>query len=186
MPESLITKQAIANGLKQIMKNKPFAKVSVTDITAACGLNRQTFYYHFHDKYDLLNWIFCNEVLVVLTTDLTVDTWPRNLKRLLCALSEQKGFYKNALKYSFQDEFHEYLFRISSSLIYTIITHMDADRKIAEEDKQFLARFFSFGVVGSIISWVTEGMNKPPEEMIEIIITLVNACKAYAVKQYIK
>lgn len=74
MSESLITKEAIANGLKQVMKGKPFGKVTVTDITTACGLNRQSFYYHFHDKYDLLNWIFCNEVLVELTTDLTIET----------------------------------------------------------------------------------------------------------------
>ncbi len=186
MSESLITKQAIANGLKKVMKSKSFTKVNVTDITAACGLNRQTFYYHFHDKYDLLNWIFCNEVLVMLTTDLTIDSWPKNLYQMLCVLKEQKGFYKNALKYSFQDEFHEYLFKISNSLIYSIINHMDENKIITEEDKQFLSRFFSFGVVGSIISWVTEGMTKPPEEMIDVIVTLVNACKAYAVKQYIK
>ena len=186
MSESIITKQAIANGLKQVMKTKPFAKVSVIDITTVCGLKRQTFYYHFQDKYDLLNWIFRTEVLVELTTDLTVDTWPRNLGRMLFVLKEQKVFYKNALKYSFQDEFHEYLFKVSNTLIYNIISHMDEERKISEEDKQFLSSFFSYGVVGSIISWVTEGMTKPPEEMIAIIVNLVNACKTYAVKHYIQ
>ena len=104
---------------------------------------------------------------------------------MLCALKDQKSFYKNALKYSFQDEFHEYLFKISHSLLCTIIEHMDEQHQIKEDDKQFLAKFFSYGVVGSIISWVTDGLTKSPEEMIEVIVSLVNACKSYAVKRYL-
>lgn len=105
---------------------------------------------------------------------------------MLNVLKEQKSFYRNALKDSFQDEFHEYIFKISNTLIYATIDHMDEQKKIKEEDKQFLSNFFSYGVVGCIISWATEGMNKQPSEIVSIILTLVNACKAYAVKQYMQ
>lgn len=47
MSESLITKKAIAAGLKELMKRKSFDKITISDITNECGLNRQTFYYHF-------------------------------------------------------------------------------------------------------------------------------------------
>ena len=53
MSDSLITKKAIAGALKTVCKEKAFDKISIADITAACGLNRQTFYYHFQDKYEL-------------------------------------------------------------------------------------------------------------------------------------
>ena len=53
MSDSLITKRAIAEALKQVCKEKPFDKISISDITAVCGLNRQTFYYHYQDKYEL-------------------------------------------------------------------------------------------------------------------------------------
>lgn len=43
MSESLITKQAISNGLKQVMKEKTFDKVRISDITKACGLNAKRF-----------------------------------------------------------------------------------------------------------------------------------------------
>ena len=61
MSDSLITKKAIAAALKQVCREKPFDKISIADITAVCGLNRQTFYYHFQDKYELLSWIYYNE-----------------------------------------------------------------------------------------------------------------------------
>ena len=43
--------------MKELMKRKSLEKITVSDIVQNCGLNRQTFYYHFQDKYDLVNWI---------------------------------------------------------------------------------------------------------------------------------
>ena len=64
MSDSLITKKAIAQCLKNLAAEKSFLKISIGDITAACGLNRQTFYYHFQDKYELLDWIYYEECFV--------------------------------------------------------------------------------------------------------------------------
>lgn len=44
--------------MKKLMEKKPFSKISVGDICEDCGMNRKSFYYHFRDKYDLVNWIF--------------------------------------------------------------------------------------------------------------------------------
>ena len=48
---------------KDLLKEKPFNKITVNDIANKCDINRQTFYYHFKDIYDLLEWIFANEVV---------------------------------------------------------------------------------------------------------------------------
>ena len=58
MAESSITKNALAEALKGLMMEKNFEKISVSDICDRCNMNRKSFYYHFRDKYDLLNWIF--------------------------------------------------------------------------------------------------------------------------------
>ena len=60
---SNITKKALANSLKKILSKKEFNKVTINDIVDDCGVNRQTFYYHFKDIYDLLEWIYTNEVI---------------------------------------------------------------------------------------------------------------------------
>ena len=127
MSESMITKQAIATGFKQLMNSKPFDKITILDITQTCGLNRQTFYYHFNDKYELLNWIFYNEVIQVLTKDLSLDTWPDNLYQMLDVIYQNATFYKNALKHSFQQEFRNYLLDISEALFISIIDHIKED-----------------------------------------------------------
>ena len=50
MADSNITKNALAASLKNLMREKPFEKISVSDICEACGMNRKSFYYHFKDK----------------------------------------------------------------------------------------------------------------------------------------
>ena len=75
MSDSMITKKALAEGFKELVKKKNFESITVLDITEKCGLNRQTFYYHFHDKYELVNWIYYNEALRVLANDLSFNTW---------------------------------------------------------------------------------------------------------------
>ncbi|WP_310605257.1 dihydroxyacetone kinase transcriptional activator DhaS [Anaerosporobacter sp.] len=181
MSESMITKQAIATGFKQLMNEKTFDKITILDITKTCDLNRQTFYYHFHDKYELLNWIFYTEVIQVLTDELSFDTWPDNLYSMLTIIKENDTFYRNAINHSFQEEFRDYLLHISETLFCGIIEHMNGDYTILpQEDKKFLARFLSYGVVDSIIWWIKDGMIHSPLELKKKIVSIVNKCKQYA------
>ena len=66
MAYAAITKTVMAKAMKALMGEKPFARISVGDICERCGMNRKTFYYHFKDKYDLVNWIFQTEFLEML------------------------------------------------------------------------------------------------------------------------
>ena len=91
--ESSITKKIIATGFKELMQKKPFEKITISDIANVCGINRQTFYYHFQDKYDLLNQIFCNEVIYPFINDITVDNWSNNLIKMLTVVSNNSKFY---------------------------------------------------------------------------------------------
>ena len=52
MPKN--TKQQFADALSALLERKSLDRITVSDITDECGLNRQTFYYHFHDIYELI------------------------------------------------------------------------------------------------------------------------------------
>jgi len=58
MPESMITKRTLAAPLKELMNEEALPKITVGDICDHCGITRKSFYYHFKDKFDLVNWIF--------------------------------------------------------------------------------------------------------------------------------
>ena len=56
------TKIQMANSLKKFIKDRPFSKITVQDIVADCNINRNTFYYHFENNYDLLSFTYSLEV----------------------------------------------------------------------------------------------------------------------------
>lgn len=92
MSDSLITKRAIAEALKQVCREKPFDKISISNITSVWGLNRQTFYYHFQDKYELLSWIYYNENFAKIAEDITLENWDQKIYELLQNMKEEKAF----------------------------------------------------------------------------------------------
>ena len=58
-----MTKQILAESLKKLMLHHSFEKITIKDITDAAGFIRPTFYNHFKDKYDLVEWIFTEEII---------------------------------------------------------------------------------------------------------------------------
>ena len=71
---SQITKNALATALKKLLSKKELSKITISNITEECGVNRQTFYYHFKDIYDLLEWIFTNEVIEEIDNEIE-ENW---------------------------------------------------------------------------------------------------------------
>lgn len=65
---SINTKQMLADALISLSNQKPFSKITVSEIVNYCNINRKTFYYHFTDIYDLLEWHLNNEVAFALAT----------------------------------------------------------------------------------------------------------------------
>lgn len=185
MSESAVTKKLIAEGFQTLMEKKPFEKITISDITTACGLNRQTFYYHFQDKYELLNWIFYTQAITPFINDLTFDNWSAKLLAMLQTINSHKKFYTNAMKIDYGTEFKDYMHKVSTNVFIEVIDNITGERKIAESDKQFIAEFFSYGIIGTIVAWVVNGMKHPPEIIISHIENLVNDCKRLAVSRYL-
>lgn len=51
-----LSKRALLKAFGELIEEKPFNKITITDLTAKCGLNRMTFYYHFENIYELMIW----------------------------------------------------------------------------------------------------------------------------------
>ena len=186
MSDSIITKRAIAQGFKELMRHKRFDKITITDITKSCGLNRQTFYYHFQDKYELINWIYYHEAIIPLTEDLSFETWDRKILDLLTLMKTDSYFYGNALRENCQYEFENYLLCVAKELFSNIIDRISEKTHIEFEDRQFIADFFSFGIVGVIVSWAKNGMKESPEFVTARLRNLLEDSKKVAVQRYLK
>ncbi len=185
MSEPAVTKKLIADGFKQLMAKKPFEKITIADITDQCGLNRQTFYYHFQDKYELLNWIFYSDVIEPFSDGLTIDNWSDHLLEILLIIKNDAKFYANAMSTSHGEEFRRFLFNAVTDVLCEVIDQITAGRTVNQPDRQFIAEFFAYGVSGIVTRWVTTGMKQSPEHTAVYLKNLVNDFKAFAVERYV-
>ncbi len=185
MSNSNITKKAIATAFKGLMETKPFNKISITDITDGCGLNRQSFYYHYNDKYDLINWIFENDILIPVTNDFSIEKWEEKLLEILYMLEKNEKFYTNALKYA-NTEFRAYILSVMTDKYTYVVKEMqrNANKKIAAEDEMFISSFFAYGTAGVFSDWIMGGMKEKPEKLVVRLSNLAKECEKLCIEHY--
>jgi probable dihydroxyacetone kinase regulator len=182
MPNAKITQTAIANAVKQLMKAKPFNDISVNDIIKECGVSRKTFYYHFLDKYDVVNWIFNSEVVDGVLESTTLDNWADGSLTLCRYIYDNRIFYTNAITVTGQNSFIECLNNLTRLQIEKLSVEACGNRTIDKDDKEFMIDFFYNAFVGVLTSWINSGMQEVPE----IIVKKWKAITDKSLENYIK
>lgn len=84
------TKAAMAAALRSCMQDTPIDKISIKEITDACGLNRQTFYYHFKDIYDLVKWMYVRDINEAIDSNMRAELQEEALYGILQAFDEDR------------------------------------------------------------------------------------------------
>lgn len=168
MANSNITKKALAQSLKELGASKILDKITVADITEHCGVNRQTFYYHFDDKYELLNWIYTQDLFIPLTRDLTFENWGDKLVQLFQYMKQQKSFFMNTIKSS-NNFFAEYTNKIFAELFKKAIVELNMYGHLNEKEQDIYARFFAYGLTGVVVDWAMKGMKEDADQLTDLL-----------------
>lgn len=178
------TKAIISQSFKSLMEKKSFDKITISDISNEAKINRQTFYYHFHDKYELLNTIFYNDVILELIDGFSIDNWTEKFFVLLVTIKNNAKFYKNALNTNYGNEFRTYLLDVTQKLLYEFIGRLVEEHSIDDIDRRYIAKFFAYGITGTVIDWVTSGMKESPEYITKHLKEVIDDCRILIVTKY--
>ena len=95
---SQITKRALEQSLKNLLLKKPLTKITINDIAEDCGINRMTFYYHFKDIYDLVEWACLEDARAALEEKKTYATWQEGFLQIFEAVRANKPFIMNVYR----------------------------------------------------------------------------------------
>ncbi len=153
-----ITKKALEASLKKMMLKKPLDKITIRDITDDCGISRMTFYYHFQDIYDLIEWACVEDATAALQGKKTYDTWHEGLVQIFEAVLENKAFILNAYRCISREQMENFLFSVTYGLIRGVVDEKSAGTSLTEKEKDFIAGFYKYGFVGEMLDWIRRGM----------------------------
>ncbi len=162
------TKQAIAESLKHLLLKKPITKITINDITEDCHISRMTFYYHFNDIYDLVEWVCEEDARAALSDNRTLDTWQHGFTALLETVRENKIFILNVYRSVDRMQIEQYLKRVTERLLLAIINEQADGISISDENKRYIANFFTYGFIGIMLEWIHHDMREEPEQIAKI------------------
>ena len=139
---SQVTKRALEASLKNLLLKKPLNKITINDIAEDCGINRMTFYYHFQDIYDLVEWSCLEDAKKAIENKKTHDTWQQGLISLLYAVKENKPFIINVYKCVDKAQVEKYLKPLTDDLLLGVVEEESVNIRVRDGQKIYCPNLF--------------------------------------------
>ncbi len=181
---SQVTKRALEASLKKLLLRKPLDKITINDIAEDCGINRMTFYYHFRDIYDLVEWSCQEDAAKALDGKKTYDTWQQGFLQIFEAVRENKPFIMNVYHCVSREQVERYLYQVTYGLLRNVVDEEAGDWVVRDEDKAFIAHFYKYAFVGLMLDWIRGDMKEEPGEIIDRLSLLMQGNFARALEAY--
>ena len=170
--------------LKNLLLKKPLTKITVGDITDDCGINRMTFYYHFKDIYDLVEWSCLEDAKRALEEKKTYDTWQQGFLQIFKAVQENKPFILNVYRCVHREQVEKYLQPLVDQLLLNVINEEAMGITVRDEDKQFIAQVYSYMFIGLMLDWIKDNMRENPKQIVEKLSKLIKGSVSVALSRF--
>lgn len=181
---SQMTKRALAASLKNLLRTKPLNQITINNITEACGVNRMTFYYHFSDIYDLLDWICEADVAKVLEGKNTYETWQEGFLNILLLVRENRQIVVNLCHSVSLERMELFLHKLIYDLIIDVVEEKAEGMVVRDEDKRYIADFYKYAIVGIMLNWIRNDMKDDPNQIVNSFYILISSNIPLALSYY--
>ena len=180
---SQVTKRALEASLKNLLLQKPLSKITISDIADDCGINRMTFYYHFKDIYDLIEWSCEEDARKALEGKKTYDTWQQGLLQIFEAVQENKVFILNVYRSISREQVENYLYKLTYQLLIGVVHEQAEGMSVREEDQDFIATVYKYAFVGLMLDWIKNDMKADPALLVDRLAAVIHGNVAAALER---
>ena len=165
----------LAEALKKAMRQKPFSKITVSEIISDCEINRKTFYYHFADIYALLKWMFEEDAIEIVKHFDWLSDYEQAI-RFVMDYVEQNNYLLSCAYHSIsREEMKRFFYTDFVGIVQTVIGAAEEkyDTKLDADFKNYFARFYTEALAGMLINWVVDKEKDDKEKTIEYLCTII-------------
>lgn len=180
------TKEAIAQTLLELLNTQAIHQITVKKIVETCGINRQTFYYHFCDIYDLLEWALSHSIEAYLEEHPFVQKdWKEKARHIF------HFFYTNrrVILHAYDPD-HRKLYELFIMKMVRPIIEEQADRypvaqKIPAEKREFVIKIYSWLYTALFFEWLEDGMRDENTTGLDDFFTLAEGGLPAALEKFL-
>ncbi|MGN1334496.1 MAG: TetR/AcrR family transcriptional regulator [Anaerovoracaceae bacterium] len=161
------TRREIKSKFMELLSEKNFDKITVKELVDACGISRNTFYYHYHDIFEVMEDIFECEIM----REMEAEKKYGSLKEAFLMATKFAQDNRKAMLHLHQSTkrmfFEDYLMRVCDKFITEYIYQQAEGLEVEESDIELLTVFYKHGLIGILREWLDRGMHDGEEELIE-------------------
>lgn len=163
------TKKLIREAFIKMLNERPLNKITVTDIVNECEINRNTFYYHYADIYEVLSEIFQTELQTAIDEYNDTLSWEDGfLVATEFALENKTAIYHvyNSMQ---REELEDYIYNVAGNVMENYVDRESEGINAAFEDKVLIASFYQCALTEMVLRWIATGMKGDPDVIIKRI-----------------
>lgn len=167
------TKQAIQTSFRKLLNEQPLSKITVRSIVEDCGINRNSFYYHYQDIPALIEEIITESADGLIRQYPRIDSLEECVDTAIHVMLSRKKAILHIFNSVSRDIYERYLMRCCAYIITTYCETAFADSLMNEEDRKLLRHFLTLELFGASLDWVSRGM---PEDALQDLHRLLSLC----------
>lgn len=161
-------KYKLANAMKELLVHTPVDKITVKQIVDQCDVTRPTFYRHFKDKYDLINWYFDKLLVKSFEHMGQGKTVYDALVKKFTYIQEEQTFFSASFRYDDQNSLRQHDFELILAFYENLICEKTG--KVPEENIHYMLEMYCQSSIYMTVKWVTGEVTCTPEELASMLV----------------
>ena len=169
------TKEALAQSLIRYLNRTTLDRITINDIVKDSNFNRHTFYYHFRDIHDLLEWIFIRETEKMINWSNTASDWLTTYHKVFAYSMENKKMIQNIYESLGREYLDNYLHDVLQKVLLNGVENYVKENhiKVPPAEQVFVADVFKYIFVGFFLDWVRDGMKEDHDLILASLNTAI-------------
>ncbi|MEI3266826.1 MAG: TetR/AcrR family transcriptional regulator C-terminal domain-containing protein [Frisingicoccus sp.] len=174
--KSQTTEEVLAAGMKHLITVMPFEKITVKAIADEAHVKRPTFYNHFKDKYDIVEYILKQELIEPARTLMACEMVGEAIHLILVTMKKEKKFYMHVARIDEDVIFQRIVRELFKELLLGVMRE-----RMADEDNgnpmltmDNIAEYYAYGISFGISKWIQKGMKMEVDEVLEALKVLLS------------
>ncbi|MGI6737425.1 MAG: TetR/AcrR family transcriptional regulator C-terminal domain-containing protein [Anaerovoracaceae bacterium] len=157
-----ITKEALADTLMEMLQEKPLDQITIRELSERCTISRNTFYYHFHDIYELVEWIFVRQAQRIVSRYDAPEQWGEGIRAAMEYVYRQREMIYHVYNTVRREQLERYLYDTLGEIMYGHVTALTRGLRIEEKYLRMIIDAMKYALVGWALHWIDEGMQEEP------------------------
>ncbi len=178
------TQKFIMSTFMQLLEGESLDKITVRDIVEECEINRNTFYYHYSDIFDLLDDVFRVETDKFMSEDIDENTtFGEEYERAACFVLKYKKAILHIYDSKKRDVLQNYLETLAFSFISRFVKKEADGYGLPDEDIDYITGFYTHAIVGNTLGWIKRKLPSGQEKFIARTAGTFNATVKDMIRQ---